>query len=126
MASSRSPSGSRTAIESRLLPFAFKAGLLGVNSVVEAADRARDLSLLTRASRDAPPFLIAHGDRDHVVAASESQALHTALARNTQSFSSAARATRAPEFDRPANLALTAALLRAKLSSPTARSSDSS
>jgi hypothetical protein len=81
LASSRSPSGSRTAIESRLLPFAFKAGLLGVNSVVEAADRARDLSLLTRASRDAPPFLIAHGDRDHVVAASESQALHIALSR---------------------------------------------
>ena len=74
-------SGSRTDIEARLLPFAFEAGLLGVSSVVEAADRARDLSLLTRVSPEAPPFLIAHGDRDHVVAPSEGEALHDALSR---------------------------------------------
>ena len=69
-------SGSRSDIEARLLPFAFEAGLLGVSSVAEAADRARDLSLLARVSPTAPPFLIAHGDRDHIVAPSEGEALH--------------------------------------------------
>lgn len=115
-------SGSRTEIESRLLPFEFEAGLLDVNSVVDAADRARELSLLTRVSRAAPPFLIAHGDRDHVVAPSESEALHVALSRNgadTQFILLGGAGHEGPEFDRPANLALTAAWLRAKLSSPT-------
>jgi hypothetical protein len=74
-------SGSRSAVEARLVPFAFEAGLLGVSSLVEAADRARALSLLTRVSCQAPPFLIAHGDRDHVVGPSEGQALHDALSR---------------------------------------------
>ena len=74
-------SGSRSDIEARLLPFAFEAGLLGVSSVAEAADRARDLSLLARVSPTAPPFLIAHGDRDHIVAPSEGEALHDALSR---------------------------------------------
>jgi acetyl esterase/lipase len=70
-------SGSPSAVEARLVPYAFEAGLLGVNSLVEATDRARGLSLLTRVSSQAPPFLIAHGDRDHVVAPSEGQACTT-------------------------------------------------
>jgi acetyl esterase/lipase len=116
--------GSRTETETRLLPFAFEAGLLGVNSVVEAADRARHLSLLRRVSPAAPPFLIAHGDRDHVVAPSESQALHDALSRagaDTQFILLGGAGHEGPEFDRPANLALTAAWLRAHVSSPTTR-----
>src|SRR4051812_36180321 len=71
----------RRGIEARLLPFAFEAGLLGVTSMAEAADRARGLSLLARVSPTAPPFLIAHGDRDHIVAQSEGEALHDALSR---------------------------------------------
>jgi acetyl esterase/lipase len=67
-------SGSRTETEARLLPFAFEAGLLGAQSIGEVADRARELTLLTRVSRTAPPFLIAHGDLDHVVAPSEGEA----------------------------------------------------
>jgi acetyl esterase/lipase len=116
--------GSRTGIEARLLPFAFEAGLLGVNSVVETADRARGLSLLNRVSGAAPPFLIAHGDRDHVVAPSESEALHDALSRagaDSQFMLLGGAGHEGPEFDRPANLALTAAWLRAQLLSPTAR-----
>jgi acetyl esterase/lipase len=111
-------SGSRTEVEARLLPFAFEAGLLGVDSAVEAADRARDLSLLGRVSAGAPPFLLAHGDRDHVVAPSESQALHDALSRagaDTTLMLLGGAGHEGPEFERPAMLALTAAWLRAAL-----------
>jgi acetyl esterase/lipase len=111
-------SGSRSGIEAHLLPFAFEAGLLGVRSLVEAADRARDLSLLTRVSPDAPPFLIAHGDRDHIVAPSESEALHHALSRagaDTCFMLLGGAGHEGAEFDRPAALAMTAAWLRAKL-----------
>jgi acetyl esterase/lipase len=118
-------SATRSGIEARLLPFAFEAGLLGVTSVVDAADRARELSLLTRVSRAAPPFLIAHGDRDHIVAPSEGEALHDALSRagaETQFLLLGGAGHEGPEFDRPANLALTAAWLRAKLMGPAAPS----
>jgi acetyl esterase/lipase len=111
-------SGSRSDIETRLLPFAFEAGLLGVSSVVEAGERARDLSLLTRVSSQAPPFLIAHGDRDHVVAPSEGNALHDALSRagaDTQFVLLGGAGHEGPEFNRPATLAMTAAWLRDKL-----------
>jgi acetyl esterase/lipase len=114
-------SGSRTGTEARLLPFAFEAGLLGARSVGEVADRAGELSLLTRVSRTAPPFLIAHGDRDHVVAASEGAALHDALSRagaETQFLLLGRAGHEGPEFDRPANLAMTAAWLRVKLAGP--------
>jgi acetyl esterase/lipase len=111
-------SGSRSDIEAHLLPFAFEAGLLGVNSVAEAADRARGLSLLARVTPQAPPFLIAHGDRDHVVAPSESEALHHALSRagaDTQFMLLGGAGHEGSEFARPAILAMTAAWLRAKL-----------
>jgi len=116
-------SGSRTPIEARLLPFAFEAGLLGVSSVVDAGDRARELSLLGRVSPAAPPFLIAHGDRDHVVAPSEGQALHDALSRagaDTQFLLLGGTGHEGSGFDQPAVLALTAAWLRAKLTGPAA------
>jgi acetyl esterase/lipase len=114
-------SGSRTDVEARLLPYAFEAGLLGVDSVVEAADRARDLSLLARVSPQAPPFLIAHGDRDHIVAPSEGAALHQALSRagaDTQFMLLGGAGHEGPEFDRPAMLAMTAAWLHDKLVTP--------
>jgi acetyl esterase/lipase len=88
-----------------------------VRSVVEAADHATDLSLLTRVSPKAPPFLIAHGDRDHVVAVSEGQALHDALSRadaDTQFMLLGGAGHEGPEFHRPATLAMTAAWLRDK------------
>jgi acetyl esterase/lipase len=113
-------SGSRSTIEARLLPFAFEAGLLGVRSLAEAAERARDLSLLTRVSSTAPPFLIAHGDRDHVVAPSEGEALHQALSRagaDTQFVLLGGAGHEGPEFSRPATLSMTAAWLRATLTS---------
>jgi hypothetical protein len=41
------PSGSRTEVEARLLPFAFEAGLLDVADIPGPAGRARELSLLS-------------------------------------------------------------------------------
>lgn len=111
-------SGSRSDIEARLLPFAFEAGLLGVRSVTEARDRARKLSLLSRVSSQAPPFLIAHGDRDHVVAPSEGKALHDALSRigaDTQFMLLGGAGHEGGEFHRSAILAMTAAWLRDRL-----------
>jgi acetyl esterase/lipase len=110
--------GSRSEIEARLLPFRFEAGLLGVNSIAEVTDRARGLSLLHRVSPQAPPFLIAHGDRDHVVAPSESEALHHALSRagaDTQFMLVGGAGHEGVEFNRPAMLAMTAAWLRTTL-----------
>lgn len=111
-------SGSRTAIEARLLPFAFEAGVLGVPDLAGAADRARAFGLLGRVSADAPPFLIAHGDRDHVVPPSEGAALHDALSRagaDTTFMSVGGEGHEGPKFDEPPMLAMTAAWLRAKL-----------
>ncbi|MGY1694672.1 alpha/beta hydrolase fold domain-containing protein [Geodermatophilus sp. SYSU D00814] len=111
-------SGSRSDVEARLLPFAFEAGLLGVGSVAEAAGRARALGLLGRVSAQAPPFLIAHGDRDHVVPPSEGQALHDALSRagaDSTLLLLGGAGHEGPEFGRPDVLAVTAAWLRARL-----------
>lgn len=116
-------SGSRTDVEARLLPFGFEAGLLGAADIASAGDRARELSLLSWVSAGAPPFLIAHGDRDHIVSPTEGQALHHALARAGASsrFELVGGAGHeGAEFDDPASLAMTAAWLRATLSRPAA------
>jgi acetyl esterase/lipase len=114
-------SGSRTGVEARLLPFAFEAGLLGVADVADAADRAGELSLLSWVSAGAPPFLIAHGDRDHIVAPSEGRALHAALVRaavDSRFELLGGAGHEGAEFDHPASLALTAAWLRVMLQNP--------
>jgi acetyl esterase/lipase len=109
---------SRTPVEARLLPFHFEAGLLGVDRVADVAEQARRIGLLGRVSAAAPPFLIAHGDRDHVVAPAESHALHDALARsgaNSRLLVLGGAGHEGPEFDEPATLAMTAAWLRTTL-----------
>jgi acetyl esterase/lipase len=113
-------SGSRSDVEARLLPFAFEAGLMGVADIAEAG-RARELSLGSWVSAVAPPFLIAHGDRDHIVLPSEGLALHHALvtAGAQSRFELLGGAGHeGAEFDDPASLALTAAWLRATLATP--------
>lgn len=108
-------SGSRTEAEAHLLPFAFEAGLLGVADIADASDRARELSLLSWISADAPPFLIAHGDQDHIVAPSEGQALHDALVRagaDSRFELLGGTGHEGAKFDHPATLAMTAAWLR--------------
>ncbi len=81
-------------------------------------ERARRFGLVGRVSAQAPPFLIAHGDRDHIVAVSEGEALHDALSRSgadTTFLLIGGEGHEGPRFDEPAVLAMTAAWLRAKL-----------
>lgn len=108
----------RSPVEAQLLPFHFEADLLGTADPAELADRARGLSLLSRVSPQAPPFLIAHGDRDRIVPPWEGLALHNALARVGASsrfelLSGAGHED--PQFHTAATLASTAAWLRAVL-----------
>ncbi len=116
-------SGSRTEVESRLLPFAFEAGLLDAADIADVAARARELSLLSWVSAGAPPFLIAHGDRDHIVSPSEGLALHHALVRAgaPSRFELLGGAGHeGADFDQPMSLMLTAAWLRTRLCAPVA------
>jgi acetyl esterase/lipase len=111
-------SAARSDLEALLLPFRFEADLLGTADSVELAERARGLSLLSRVSPQAPPFLIAHGDRDRIVPPSEGLSLHHALGRagvrcRFELLSGAGHED--AEFDSPATLASTAAWLRAVL-----------
>ncbi|MDQ0381564.1 alpha/beta hydrolase [Amycolatopsis thermophila] len=91
-------------------------GTVGATDPDELAERARGLSLLTRVSAQAPPFLITHGDRDRIVPPSEGLALHQALGRagaRSRFELLAGAGHEDPEFDSPATLATTAARLRA-------------
>jgi acetyl esterase/lipase len=111
-------SAARSELEARLLPFRFEADLLGIADPAELAERARGLSLLSRVSPQAPPFLIAHGDRDRIVPPSEGFSLHNALshAGARSRFELLAGAGHEDtEFDSPATLAGTAAWLQAVL-----------
>lgn len=115
-------SSSRSWLEAEILPFNFEAALLGVASAEEvrrhAADRAREASPVTWVSADAPPFLIAHGDRDRVVPPAQSHTLHEALVRAGGSSSLLLVGGAGHEdaaFDAPTNLALTAGFLTAAL-----------
>lgn len=111
-------SASRSELEERLLPFRFEADLLGTSDPTELAARARGLNLLTRASPKAPPFLIAHGDRDRIVPPSEGRSLHDALGRAGASSRLELLGGAGHEdaaFDSPATLAITAAWLRTVL-----------
>ncbi|GAA3433594.1 alpha/beta hydrolase [Kutzneria kofuensis] len=106
-------SASRSAIEARLLPFAFEQAFLGGDTA-----KAADLSLLRHVSPQAPPFLISHGDRDRIIPPSESQALHDALSRSgvdSRFLLLGGAGHEDPAFDSPASLAMTAAWLRTML-----------
>ena len=109
-------SAARSEVEAHLLPFRFEADLLGTADPAELADRARALSLLPRVSAQAPPFLIAHGDRDRIVPPAQSLWLHQALGRAGAASRLELLAGAGHEdarFDTPAMLASTAAWLRA-------------
>lgn len=114
-------SASRSWLEAEILPFNSEAALLGVGSAADVsgvADRARQASPLTWVSADAPPFLIAHGDRDRIVPAAQSHSLYEALVRAGAQSSLllvGGAGHEGREFDSPANLALTAGFLAAAL-----------
>jgi acetyl esterase/lipase len=111
-------SGARSGPEAKLLPFRFEAELLAAADQENLAERARDFSLLRRITAAAPPFLIAHGDRDRIVSPSQSFALFHALAHgggSTRLELLADAGHEDPAFDAGPSLAMTAAWLREQL-----------
>lgn len=110
-------SASRSWLESKLLPHEFGAVLLGVDGpadVAGIAGRAREASPLTWVSPSAPPFLIAHGDRDRMCPPSQSQALHDALVRagaRSLLLHVGGAGHEGAEFECPAILSLTASFV---------------
>lgn len=57
----------------------FEARLLGLSDVRDAPQMAAAASPLTYADRDAPPFLLLHGDRDGLIPDDQSRLLHRKL-----------------------------------------------
>lgn len=116
-------SGARSPLEQQILFPSFEAAALGVDA---AAHAPADSSVLARvaSSAAAPPFLLAHGDRDRVVPFAESAALHDALGRAgipSTLLSVAGAGHEDPAFDRPDLLAMTAGWLNSVLHRPQAR-----
>jgi acetyl esterase/lipase len=96
----------------------FEARLLGVGAAADAPEVARAASPVTHVHAGAPPFLLAHGDRDGLVPSVQSRRLFDALR------AAGADATlwllhggnhEDPAFDRPESLAAVAAFLRGTL-----------
>lgn len=111
-------SAARSGPEDRLLSFRFEAELLNAADQADLTARARGFSLLDRVTLHAPPFLIAHGDRDRIVSPSQSHALHYALGHlgvRSRLEMLADAGHEDPEFDSPASLAITAAWLKETL-----------
>jgi acetyl esterase/lipase len=112
---------SRSALESELVPDGPEAAFLGLSSAAEIVDQlklARRASPVSWVHAEAPPFLIAHGDRDRIVPQSESGALHAALTRvgaesTLVTIGGAGHEDEA--FDSAANIAITAGFLGARL-----------
>jgi acetyl esterase/lipase len=115
----------RSPLEAALLPPGSPAhALLGVADLAAAPDLVRAASPVSHVHPAAPPFLIAHGDRDRMVDIAESRRLHDELTR------AGARSTllvlggaghEDPAFDQPSSIAVTAAFLRSHLQTATTR-----
>lgn len=109
----------RSPLEAALLtPGGPAHALLGVADPAAAPDLVREASPVSHVHAAAPPFLVAHGDRDRMVDIAESRRLHDALTR------AGARSTllvlggaghEDPAFDDPGSIAVTAAFLRTHL-----------
>jgi len=108
----------RSPLEARILPPPAEAGLFGREGlrsddpVLVAANPSR------RAHADAPPFLVAHGDRDHMVPEVQGRMLHDALVRAGADSTFVVLGGAGHEdagFDAAPNIAMTAAWLHAVL-----------
>jgi acetyl esterase/lipase len=98
-----------------------EARLLGVESVQQAGAAARAASPVTQVHAGAPPFLLAHGDRDGLVPAEHSRSLHRALRAHgvPATLLLVADANHEdPLFDTPPVLGAVSAFLRSTLLDP--------
>ena len=113
--------GRRSWLEREILAPPFEEDLLGLTDVDDDPAAVRAASPLHRVTAAAPPFLVAHGDRDRVTPASESLALHDALVRagaQSTALLLGGAGHEGHEFDRPDHLAITAAFLLTHLREP--------
>lgn len=116
---------SRSALESQLVPDGPEAAFLGLGSageIVEQVELARRASPVSWVHAEAPPFLIAHGDRDRIVPQTESFALHAALSRvgaESTLVTIGGAGHEGAAFDSAANIAITAGFLGATLKGAT-------
>lgn len=72
----------RTWLETRILGVPFENALFALETIAPNNSDVRRGSPINRVGPNAPPFLIAHGSLDRIVAESEGRALHDALVRN--------------------------------------------
>jgi acetyl esterase/lipase len=108
----------RSWLEEILLAPPLEPPLFGADDIAQVAELARRVSPLFRVTADAPPFLIAHGDRDRVLPRAESEAFHDALSRAGARSSLLIVGGAGHEdhlFDSADNLALTAAFVATHL-----------
>lgn len=109
----------RSWLEKLVLGEPAEHSLFGRDVIPEDDDLVRAASPLARVTRRSPPFLIATGDRDRIVAEYEARALHDTLTRHGVAVTSTllgGAGHEDPRFDEPWHLATTAAWLRHHLS----------
>lgn len=111
----------RSPLEAELIPDGPETAFLGLTMRADIAgdpQLARHASPLEWVHGNAPPFLIAHGDRDRLVSPSESSALHAALTRAgaaSMLLTIGGAGHEDEAFDSAGHLAVTAAFLRSAL-----------
>jgi acetyl esterase/lipase len=99
---------------------AFEARLLGLDRAADDPDRARAASPVHQVRAGAPPFLLAHGDRDGLIPGVQSSRFAEALAAAdvpVQLLRLAGANHEDPAFDTPAVLGAVSGFLRATLGS---------
>ncbi|MGW0330111.1 alpha/beta hydrolase fold domain-containing protein [Nocardia sp. NPDC003183] len=109
----------RSWLEQLILEPPVEDSLFGHGPIAADDERVRAASPVHRVHPHAPPFLIAHGDRDRVVPESQGRYLHDALTRAgvSSTFCVLGNAGHeGHEFDTTANIELTTAWLKAHLS----------
>ena len=108
----------RTWLEARILAEPFENKLFNVETIAPNNSEVREGSPINRVSPGAPPFLIAHGNLDRVVAESESRALHDALVRHGCDVTMiilGGAGHEDPKFNSEIHLGMTALWLKAQL-----------
>lgn len=111
--------GARSWLEAAVLPSSFEKALLGAQT--PQSDLAREASAIESVSADAPPILLAHGDRDQMVSIAQSADLHRALVRaggRTTFVTVGGAGHEDVRFETPAHLAMTAAFFETELTQP--------
>lgn len=105
----------RSWLEELVLDEPTEHGLFGRDTIAADDDRVRAASPWARVTRSSPPFLIATGDRDRIVAEQQGRALHDVLVRHGVAVTSTllgGAGHEDPRFDEAWHLSATATWLR--------------